>query len=358
MKFRRARTLVMTYYTGQFAVHNFLTKSRFTCSADALDFLSRLESWHTAEQVLGYFPEADSKSIAAQISNFVEMDAVVVEGTALADLDGQFRDQWQWGMVGGYYHFATRNTLLPSEADGLKLLMQRTASGQKPPEYHRANPAGPDTTGLPPVDRSRPLQHLLSRRRSIRQYSGESIDLGSLGNCLYAGNGLVSFRVDPVLGRLPLMTSPSLGGTNPYELYVYAARVDGLKPGFYHYGAEGHDLARAGVEQVDIVAMCGDQPWISAAGAVILLAANFARSAWRFHLAVAYRSVLMGAGFIGQNIGLMATELGLSAVPIGSLRHALIESSLGIPPIENAIVLGLALGKPRSVQAQPAETQP
>lgn len=63
-------------------------------------------------------------------------------------------------------------------------------------------------------------------------------------------------------------------------------------------------------------------------------------------MAPAYRVVLMEAGFIAQNIALTATHHGLSAVPSGAFAESVIESYLGIPPVETAVLLSLNIGKP------------
>ncbi len=68
---------------------------------------------------------------------------------------------------------------------------------------------------------------------------------------------------------------------------------------------------------------------------------------WKYHLPMAYRIVMMEAGFIGQNITLAATHYGLSAVPSGALKESVIEEYLGTPAVESAVVLSLSLGKPK-----------
>jgi nitroreductase len=68
---------------------------------------------------------------------------------------------------------------------------------------------------------------------------------------------------------------------------------------------------------------------------------------WKYHLANAYRVVLMEAGFIGQNIALAATHHGLSAIPSGALAESVIESYLGTPPVEASVTLSLNLGVPK-----------
>ena len=345
MKFRRAKTLVMYYYSNELGVHNFVTKSRFTCSSEALELLSKLDEWHTEEQILEYFPGADRGVVAAQIASLVEFDAVVVEGSRQAATDQEFRDTWQWGIVGGFYHFATRNTLLLPEHEQREFVRRRVATGQTPPQLHETNAGSSNVVRLPATSDASSLLQLVRCRRSDTRFLDGEISLAALGECLYAGNGITAFRQDEGFGEVPVKTAPSLSSRNPYELYVYANRVRDLSPGFYHYGALDHDLACVRPGQADVADMCGGQGWAAGAAAIIVLIARFIRTGWRHHLAMTYRNVAMEAGFIGQNIALMSTEHGFSAVPIGSFKHDLVERQLGTPTIDSSVMLMIAIGK-------------
>src|SRR5579872_5016236 len=176
----------------------------------------------------------------------------------------------------------------------------------------------------------------MRRRRSERDYTTEDIDIEALADCLLAGNGITGFYNDEFYGQMPLKMTPSTCSSNPYELYVYANRVRSLPKCVYHYASATHDLACVRTGSIDISEMLGGQHWTANAQAVVFLVAHFARTAWQQHLAMAYRSVMQEAGFIGQNIALMATQLGLSAVPVSSLRHSLVDSCLGTPAVETS----------------------
>lgn len=351
MKFRRAKTLVMYYYSNELGIHNFVTKSRFTCSSEALELLSKLEEWHTEEQIFEYFPRADRRSLADQIAGLVEFDAVVVEGSQQAAIDQEFRDTWQWGIVGGFYHFATRNTPLLPEPDQLELVRRRVEAGQTPPRLHETNAGASNLVRLPTIGDASSLLQVMRSRRSDTHFLDGEISLAALGECLYAGNGITAFRQDEGFGEVPVKMAPSLDSRNPYELYVYANRVCDLSQGFYHYGAADHDLACVRPGQADASSMCGGQSWAADAAAIIILVARFTRTGWRHHLAMTYRNVVVEAGFIGQNIALMGAAQGLSAVPIGSFKHDLVERQLGTPAIDSSVMLMIAIGKTEDTRA-------
>lgn len=346
MRFRRAATLVATLDGKRIILHNYLTRARYTCTAECLDFLAALETWHTPAQMFAYFPDVDREQLAEQITELVATKALLVKGTPEAEQDERFRKSWEWGAAAGFYHFAVRETKFFTKA-GADAHMRRREAWRPSPALHQPNPRSRPLIRLPKADLKAEPIALMRRRRSRRDFTARPLPLQALADCLYAGNGILKFVDSGVYGRLPLTMTPSGGARNPYELYVYAARVTGLKPGFYHYGALRHDLGLVRAGKVDAKQLLAGQSWPAKAAAIIFLVAHFPRSMWKYHLPIAYRLVMLEAGFIGQNIALAATHHGLSAVPSGALDEPRIEGHLGTPPLESAVVFSLSLGEAR-----------
>jgi SagB-type dehydrogenase family enzyme len=345
MRFRRAATLAASFEDQTIAVHNFLTKDRFTCSIECLEFLSRLDDWHPADALFEYFPSVDRMDLADQLTTLVEFNAMIVEGTPQALLDEKYRSEWQWGTVAGFYHFSVRNTPF-LVGEGVREFMRQRRIWRPSPPLNRSNENARQVTPLPETDLQKEPFALMRRRRSNRRFAGEPLSLPALADCLFAGNGIIEFYEDDDFGRLPITMTPSGGARNPYELYVYAGNVEGLEPGFYHYAALERDLGLVRAGEVNVPEMLGGQEWPARAGAIVFLVAHFPRSMWKYHMPSAYRVVLMEAGFIGQNIALAATHHGLSAIPSGALAESLIEEYIGLPPVEAAVLLSVNIGKP------------
>src|SRR5690606_8936285 len=178
-------------------------------------------------------------------------------------------------------------------------------------------------TPLPAFDTGDDFRAVLYRRRSRRQFSGGSIPLAALADCLFAGNGYQETLDGGEFGMLPLTMTPSGGARNPFELYVYVRNVEGLRAGFHHYSAAEHSLGFLHDRELpDPATLLGNQPWTSKAAAVIFLCADFPRSAWKYRQALAYRTVLMEAGCITQNIQLAATYHRIAAAPTGALAES------------------------------------
>lgn len=347
MKFRRAATLVATFENGQIVLHNFLSHDRFTCSLDYLGFLAGLDDWHSAEDLFTYFPDTDRVSLAKQFTDLVATKALVVKGSAEATQDEQYRREWLWGASAGFFHFSIRDTRFIT-GPRVRVFMHRRKAWRPSPAVYQNNSRQEKTLRLPRTDTKNEPFALMRQRRSRRQFDERDISIQALADCLFAGNGIVGMVKDKDFGRLPLAMTPSGGARNPFELYVYAARVEGLRPGFYHYGALQRDLGLTRSGKVNVPEMLGTQKWTAKASAIIFLVAHFPRTMWKYHLPMAYRVVMMEAGFIGQNIALAATHSGLSAVPSGAINDSLIESYLKIPAVESAVLLTMSIGKPVS----------
>lgn len=349
MEFRRAATLTITFETGQLAVHNFLTKDRFTCSAECLDFLSQLDDWQPAGKMFEYFPDYDRSSLVQQFTRLVEFNALVVKGTPQAELDEKYRTEWQWGAVAGFYHFDARNTPF-LVGEGVREFMRQRKTWRPSPPLHQSNAHALQKIALPVTDLQEEPFALMRKRRSMRIFTDEAISLQNLADCLFAGNGIVEFHKDDDFGHLPITMTPSGGARNPYELYVYARNVINLEPGFYHYAALERDLGLVRPGEVDVSEMLGGQQWPTRSAAIIFLVAHFPRCMWKYHLANGYRVVLMEAGFIGQNIALAATYHGLSAIPSGAFAESVIESYIDAPIVESSVILSLIMGVPEPGQ--------
>lgn len=97
MKLRRAATLVVAFEGARYRVHNFLTKQKFFCSQEGLEFLGTLEDWQTPKQVMRAHQKVDPASLGDQVARLVEYGAVMVHGTPEAEKDKIYREGWRWG---------------------------------------------------------------------------------------------------------------------------------------------------------------------------------------------------------------------------------------------------------------------
>ena len=184
----------------------------------------------------------------------------------------------------------------------------------------------PEFTSLPePVTSGeKSLEALLQQRRSVREYQEAALDLSTIGQLLWAAQGITDLQ--------GFRTAPSAGALYPLELYVVAGNVDGLPPGVYHYHPDKHRLQQT--EAGDLRHMLSRaalaQPWVKAAAAVVVVTAVYGRTTRKYGER-GVRYVHMEVGHAAQNLFLQAEAIGLAAVVVGAFEDDAVATVLKLP---------------------------
>lgn len=151
---------------------------------------------------------------------------------------------------------------------------------------------------LPPTSASTTmtLDEALASRRSVRGFTPEPLDAQVIGHLLWAAQGITSTDG----GR----TAPSAGALYPLELYI--AKNDGVS----HYRPEAHDLVmvRGRDVRADLRAAAFGQDPVAEAPLVIVIAADYARTAEKYGRERGARYVQLEAGHAAQNVLLEGDE--------------------------------------------------
>jgi SagB-type dehydrogenase family enzyme len=166
------------------------------------------------------------------------------------------------------------------------------------------------------------LEETISRRRSVRKYRREPIDLLQLSQILWAAQGLTGAR--------GVRAAPSAGATYPLEIFVVVgdrgvvtgeAKQDSqeLEAGIYHFEVDSHslNLHKPGDSRPELARAALDQGFIVEAPVDIVICAILDRTSRRYGKR-AERYVNMEVGHVGQNIHLQAVALGLATVEVGA----------------------------------------
>ena len=177
---------------------------------------------------------------------------------------------------------------------------------------------GPVTTG------EASLESLLQQRRSVREYRDAALDLPTIGQLLWAAQGITDPR--------GLRTAPSAGALYPLELYVVAGNVEGLAPGVYHYQPDRHQLQQTlPGDQRDLLARAAHgQSWVRTAAAVIVITAVYERTTGKY-ADRGIRYVHMEVGHAAQNLFLQAEALDLATVVVGAFEDDSVAALLWLP---------------------------
>jgi len=177
-----------------------------------------------------------------------------------------------------------------------------------------------------------PLEQTLARRRSIRDFTDDPIGVDTIGQLLWAAQGVTDAE-----GH---RTAPSAGALYPLETYV------ATREGLFHYDPQSHRLVRRAADPRTAIARAAhDQDAVRSAPVVIVLAAVYERTATKYG-GRAERYVHMEAGHAAQNVLLQATALRLGAVPVGAFDDDAIALALSLPRLERPVYL-IPVGHPR-----------
>jgi SagB-type dehydrogenase family enzyme len=191
------------------------------------------------------------------------------------------------------------------------------------------------------------LWDAIGRRRSQRSFAEEAIDAAELSALLEAAYGVTGV-LESTDGPIPLSLRavPSGGALYPLELYVAALRSDGLEPALYHFDPlrRGLEIVRPGVDADEVSALSTYPQIVGGCGALILIAAIFGRTRFKYGLR-SYRFALLEAGHVAQNIVLTATALGLAAVPLGGFYDRRTDEFLGLDGVNESALYTIAVGR-------------
>jgi SagB-type dehydrogenase family enzyme len=167
------------------------------------------------------------------------------------------------------------------------------------------------------------VEEALSKRRSVRDYSQDSLSIEEISQLLWSAQGItVKWG-----GR----TAPSAGALYPLEIYVVAGEVKGLKPGLYHYDPEKHVLTKKvdGDLREKLTQASLDQDEITKAPATFVITAVYERTMKKYEeRGIQY--VHMEVGAAAENIYLQAEALNLGTVFMGAFDDDKVKKALEI----------------------------
>lgn len=176
------------------------------------------------------------------------------------------------------------------------------------------------------------LEGTLAQRRSWRSFTTAPLTAAEAGQLLWAAQGVTDAK--------GLRTAPSAGATYPLVLYLVAGRVDGVATGVHRYLPQGHRLAAvdSGDVRPAIAAAAFRQTWMKDAPALVLIAAQPARTAARYG-ARAERYVAIESGAAAQSLLLQTVALGLGGTVVGAFDEAALKRIVSLPEGEQVMAI-------------------
>lgn len=232
------------------------------------------------------------------------------------------------------YHDATRYGSLP---DRLPLDQWPTSWVEVDYKAHLGAPVTNLPDSQPPASGS--LWTTLEVRRTTRRFDGRPLDGDTLSALLKFSCG-TRISGGPDIGNRPY---PSAGARYPLEVYPILLRVDGFAPGIYHYLPATHQLEELEGSGLASITNSLADDWMREAAMLVAVSAVFERN-FRKYGQRGYRDVLIEAGHLGQNLALAAAALELGWCGAGAYLDDVVNPTLGLDGVDEAIVALHLLG--------------
>lgn len=218
---------------------------------------------------------------------------------------------------------------------------------QEPPHFKSHDD---DAVRLPlpvPNAPAMPLSTALSLRRTHREYGVSAPSASTLSTLLCNAAGVQgTLDIEPFAPAY-LRPYPSGGARHPLEIYAAVRRAGrDLSPGRYHWCPHSNVLTRIAppISAEREREIMRDQEYLLDAPVWLLLSAVTARRAFKYERAVLY-NILLEAGALLQNLGLVATSIGLAGCPFEVHRHPMTDL-FALDHLREPLLIGLAIGCP------------
>ncbi len=343
LRFRRSRHLVLYWQGSRLVVHNYATGQRVSAAPSLCLLLDRCADWKTRDEIaaaLGLPARLAMRLVGRLVdrSMLERSDRPDPRARAMTALD-------RWNPEAGLFHTATKDVRFWPASEAARLARVQASRVPMPAPVKRYR--GASGIELPKPARGE-FADVLAARRTWRRFSrARPVTLTDLATLLGLSAGVQRWVPGPA-GKLPLKTSPSGGARHPIECYVLARRVQGLRPGIYHYAADRHALerVRGPVTLARLASYYPSSGYFAKAPVHVFLTAVFARQLWRYPYSRAYRAALAEAGHVCQTFCLTATWLKLAPFCLMGLSDSRIEGDLGIDGITESVLYAAGVGHP------------
>ncbi|MEN2985135.1 MAG: SagB/ThcOx family dehydrogenase [Thermodesulfovibrionaceae bacterium] len=183
------------------------------------------------------------------------------------------------------------------------------------------------------------LEETLTKRRSVREFSSETLTLQEISQLLWSAQGIT----EPAGGR----TAPSAGALYPLKVYLVAGGVKNLASGVYRYDPFKHQIIK--IKDGDLRGLLSEaslwQPWVRNAPVSFVITAVYEITTRKYGER-GVRYVHIEVGHVAQNMLLQAVALDLGAVPVGAFYDSEVRKILGVGDKEQPLYI-IPVGKKR-----------
>lgn len=257
------------------------------------------------------------------------------------------KSHWGWDWLAHIYHYGTCHPSPPefrgpdkATSEHAKSYIDYCASiAHNEPEIDVIKGGAIFNLPRPNIDsfKSTSLWDTLSHRRTCRDFDGSSAELSDLSDILFAtfGDQCSPDPTTPLNAKVHgyRRTSPSTGGLQCTEPYLWAININDLPPGIYHYLSRRHQLENIlqGNAKYPIGTYLCNQNWANDMAFAIIMTCRMDKLWWKYPHSRAYRPMLMDVGHLSQTLNMCITAKGLHPWITGYFHDKDISELLSCP---------------------------
>ena len=175
-------------------------------------------------------------------------------------------------------------------------------------------------------------------RRSVRQYKDELMTKKELSYLCNITCKIVKFGPGYAMGVIP-----TGGATSSIETYMYLHKVDGFKPGIYHYMKDTNQIQLIDEEVTPEMVNSAISNQLRGAQVIFFWTTTPYRAEYKYAF-TAHKMIAMEAGHASQNLYLGCESINYGAVAIAAYNQELADKLLKIGEDEFVLYVA-AVGK-------------
>ena len=177
------------------------------------------------------------------------------------------------------------------------------------------------------------IEQTLLKRRSIRDYMAEPLNLQEVSQLLWAAQAITETKYS-------FRTAPSAGALYPLETYLVVGLVEDLAQGAYHYIPEQHQIIKVidGDIRRELALAALSQEWVKNGAISIIFTSIYERTTQKYGER-GIRYVHMEVGHAAQNVYLQAVALDLGIVVIGAFLDDTVVKLLNLSRDEHPLYI-------------------
>ncbi|HDS1733704.1 SagB family peptide dehydrogenase [Pseudomonas sp. BP8] len=261
---------------------------------------------------------------------------------------------WGWDILSRIFHQGTRNIPSDNTPDSEQAWAECYIAHcdevwRRPSPYENHTRYKGKGISLKSIQAVTGLEEVLERRQTVRNFLDQAVDLEVVTKLLHYTLGFLASRRACENSGLPAnlsyrRASPSGGGLNATEGYLYANNITGLERGIYYYDPYHHTLHLHEGALPELGSLLSGQHFANDLPMGIFLCSRFDKLWWKYPHSRAYRMAFIEVGHVAQTFQLAATDQGLQTWLTGAINEDRVDPLLRVASSPESVLFFVGAG--------------